>query len=252
MVNTSNDVRDGDPVPVFHDCHYYNMSARMLLPRSLPMSLPTSLYDVTRPLSPALPVYPGDPVIELTPIAQCAWGDGANVTRMVLSSHTGTHIDAPRHFFDEGVAVDQLDLQVLIGPARVVEVPCESHITVADLRLHDLQDVARVLLKTPNGLLWDRPGFQTAYHALTPEAAAWLVSCGVRLVGIDYLSVDAYEAADFPVHRRLLQAGVVIVEGLDMRAVPPGDYELYALPLRLEDGDGAPARVVLRAMPRET
>ncbi len=215
------------------------------------MLLHMSLYDVTRPLSSVFPVYPGDPVVELTPIAQCAWGDEANVTRLVLSSHTGTHIDAPRHFFDNGTTVDQLDLQVLMGPARVVHVPCVSHITVDDLRLHDLQGVTRVLFKTSNGPLWDCPGFQTTYYALTAEAAAWLVSCGVRLVGIDYLSVDAYEAEDFPVHRCLLQAGVVIVEGLDLRAVPPGDYDLYALPLRLEEGDGAPARVVLRARPKD-
>ena len=206
------------------------------------------LYDVTRPLSSALPVYPGDPVVELTPIAQCAWGDGANVTRMVLSSHTGTHIDAPRHFFDTGTTVDNLDLQVLIGLARVIDVPCVSHITVEDLRVHELQGVTRVLFKTSNGLLWDRPGFQTAYQALTPAAAEWLVSCGARLVGVDYLSVDAYEAEDFPVHRALLRAGVVIVEGLDLRAVPPGNYELYALPLLLLDGDGAPARVLLRGV----
>jgi arylformamidase len=210
------------------------------------MSAPMLLYDVTRPLSPALPVYPGDPVVELTPIAQCAWGDGANVTRLVLSSHTGTHIDAPRHFFDTETTVDNLDLQVLIGLARVIDVPCVSHITMEDLHAYKLQGVTRVLFKTPNGLLWDRPGFQTSYHALTPEAAEWLVSCGVQLIGIDYLSVDPYEAEDFPVHRELLGAGVVIVEGLDLRAVPPGDYELYALPLLLQDGDGAPARVLLR------
>ena len=137
---------------------------------------------------------------------------------------------------------------MLMGRARVVEVPCVSHITVEDLCACAFEGVTRVLFKTPNGRLWDRAGFQTAYHALTPEAAAWLVSCGVGLVGMDYLSVDAYGATDFPVHRCLLQAGVVIVEGLDMRQVPPGDYELYALPLLLQDGDGAPARVVLRAV----
>jgi arylformamidase len=206
------------------------------------------LYDVTRPVSLALPVYPGDPVVELTPMAQCAWGDEANVTRLVLSSHTGTHIDAPRHFFDSGTTVDNLDLQVLLGRARVLEVPCVSHITVADLRAHEWQGISRVLFKTLNGSLWDRPGFQTTYQALTPGAAEWLVSRGVRLVGVDYLSVDAYDATDFPVHRGLLGAGVVIVEGLDLRAVPPGDYELYALPLLLQDGDGAPARVLLRGI----
>ena len=234
-MHTSSDVRDGGPMPVFYNRPYYNTSARMLL------------YDVTRPLSPQSPVYPGDPVIEFTPIAQRAWGDAANVTRLTLTSHSGTHIDAPRHFFDASASVDQLDLHTLIGPARVLDIPCASHIGVEDLRGHDLQGVTRLLFKTPNAALWDRPGFQTAYHALTPEAAAWLVACGVRLVGVDYLSVDAYDAVDFPVHRCLLQAGVVIVEGLDLRAAPPGDYDLFALPLLLQDGDGAPARVLLRA-----
>jgi arylformamidase len=238
-MKTANDVRDGRLIPAFRHDAYYNMSFT---------SDCMLLYDVTRPLSPTLPVYPGDPVVELTPLAQCAWGDGFNMTRIVLSSHTGTHIDAPRHFFDAGKAVDRLDLPVLIGPARVIEVPCVSHVTVADLRAHDFRGVTRALFKTPNASLWDRPGFQSDYHAFTPEAAAWLVSRDVQLVGIDYLSVDAYDAEDFPVHRCLLQAGVVIVEGLDLRAVSPGDYELYALPLLLQDGDGAPARVLLRAV----
>ena len=205
------------------------------------------IYDITAPLSPALPVYPGDPEVTITPLAQLQWGDAANVSRLVLSSHTGTHLDAPRHFFAEGLAIDSLDLHVLMGPARVCTFPqVTTHLTADDLRPLGLAGTKRLLLQTPNAALWQKTGFQTNYVALTESAAYLLVEMGVQLVGIDYLSVDAFERQDFPVHRILLGAGVLVLEGLDLRAVPPGDYELLALPLLLQDGDGAPVRAILR------
>jgi len=205
------------------------------------------IYDITAPLSSALPVYPGDPEVTITPLAQLQWGDAANVSRLVLSSHTGTHLDAPRHFFAEGLAIDGLDLHVLMGPARVCTFPqVTTHLTADDLRPLGLAGTKRLLLQTPNAALWQKTGFQTNYVALTESAAYLLVEMGVQLVGIDYLSVDAFERQDFPVHRILLGAGVLILEGLDLRAVPPGDYELLALPLLLQHGDGAPVRAILR------
>ena len=171
----------------------------------------------------------------------------ANVSRVVLSSHTGTHLDAPRHFFQEGTAIDGIDPRVLIGPARVCAFPdATAHLTADDLRPLDLTGIQRLLFKTPNAALWERTGFQANYIALTESAAHLLVDTGVQLVGIDYLSVDAFERHDFPVHRILLGAGVLILEGLDLRTVPPGEYELLALPLLLQDGDGAPVRALLR------
>lgn len=205
------------------------------------------IYDVSVPLSPALAGYPGDPAIEIIPVAQLARGDVANVSRVTLSSHSGTHLDAPRHFFAQGTTVDALDLEILLGPARVCTLTSATHITADDLRSLPLEGVKRVLFKTTNGALWDLPGFRTNYVALTASAARLLVDMGVQLVGIDYLSVDAFARQDFPVHRLLLGAHVLILEGLDLRAVPPGDYELVVLPLRLQDGDGAPARAILRA-----
>ena len=205
------------------------------------------IYDITVPLSSALPVYPGDPEVTITPLAQLQWGDAANVSRLVLSSHTGTHLDAPRHFFAEGLAIDSLDLHVLMGPARVCTFPqVTTHLTADDLRPLGLAGTKRLLLQTPNAALWQKTGFQTNYVALTESAAYLLVEMGVQLVGIDYLSVDAFERQDFPVHRILLGAGVLVLEGLDLRAVPPGDYELLALPLLLQHGDGAPVRAILR------
>ena len=204
------------------------------------------IYDITVPLASTLPCYPGDPQVEVVAVAQLAQGDAANVSRLTLSSHSGTHLDAPRHFFQTGLAIQDLDPQALLGPVRVCAVTSSTHITAEMLQSLDLQGVRRVLFKTSNSALWDKPGFHPDYLALTASAARLLVDLGVGLVGIDYLSVDAYEHQDFPVHRLLLGAGVLILEGLDLRAVPPGTYELLALPLLLQDGDGAPARVLLR------
>lgn len=206
------------------------------------------IYDITVPLSPALPVYPGDPQVEVRAVTRQARGDAANVSCITLSSHSGTHLDAPWHFVEDGATIDALAPDVLLGPARVYEVATATHITAADLQQLDLQGAQRVLFKTGNGKLWERAGFQSDYIALTASAARLLVERGVRLVGIDYLSVDAFEREDFPVHRILLGANVLILEGLDLRAVPPGAYELLALPLRLQGGDGAPTRAFLRTI----
>lgn len=204
------------------------------------------IYDITVPLSPALPVYPGDPAIEITPITQLAKGDVSNISHLTLCSHSGTHLDVPRHFFVQGDSLDRLDLNVLIGPVRVVTVTGQNPITADILQTLDLGSARRILFKTRNSRLWVRPDFHPDYTALTASAAHYLVARGVKLVGIDYLSVDAYADNDFPVHRILLGARVLILEGLDLRAVTAGDYDLIALPLRIEDGDGAPARVILR------
>jgi arylformamidase len=204
------------------------------------------IYDISVPLSPRLVCYPGDPQVEITAVASIAQGDVANVSRLTLSSHSGTHLDAPRHFFPHAAAVDTLNLGRLLGPARVCALTNTTHITADDLQPLRLAGVKRVLFRTVNSALWDRPEFYANYVALTASAAQLLVERGVQLVGIDYLSVDAFTRQDFPVHRLLLGAGVLILEGLDLRAVSPGDYELLVLPLRLQGGDGAPARAVLR------
>lgn len=206
------------------------------------------IYDITVPLSATLTVYPGDPTVNITPVTRLAKGDVANISHLALGSHSGTHLDVPRHFFAQGDSLDRLDLNTLIGPVRVVAVRGQHPITVDVLQTLELGTAQRILFKTRNSHLWERPDFHPDYIALTASAAHYLVARGVKLVGIDYLSVDAYEANDFPVHRILLGANVLILEGLDLRAVPAGDYELIALPLRVQDGDGAPARVILRQL----
>ena len=217
------------------------------------------LYDVTVTLRPGMPTWDGEPGPALRPLKQLSVdGEPAQVSLITLGSHCGTHIDAPAHFIPGGAGIDQLPLDALVGACRVIEVDPIAHgrlhIAPADLDLAALgaHGTKRLLLKTPSGAFWSEPAFRRDFVGLTREAAAWLVEQGVRLVGIDYLSVDPYDAAPdaepYGAHLTLLRAGIVILEGLELRAVPPGAYDLFALPLKLADADGAPARVVLRSL----
>lgn len=203
-------------------------------------------FDVSVPLETGMPAYPGNPEYELHAIKRIADGGSSNVSRLVLGTHTGTHVDAPRHFLDDGAAVDALALDLLIGPARVVAIAHGGGIGAEDLAEAGVRDDVRVLLRTPNSGLWNRRSFHRDYAHLTESGARYLVEHGTRLVGIDYLSIEEFKKAGAPAHRALLSAGTVIVEGLNLGAVDPGTYEMYCLPLRVAGGDGAPARVVLR------
>jgi arylformamidase len=170
-------------------------------------------------------------------------GDRLNLSRLISSVHIGTHVDAPLHFVASGTDVTSLPLDVLIGPARVIELPDADVITAESLARFDLTGVKRLLFKTRNGQLRQNE-FDTRFVTLSLDAAQWVIEHGVQLVGVDYLSVERFEG-DGSVHRALLGAGVVVVEGLDLRDVPPGDYVLACLPLKLVGSDGAPARTVL-------
>jgi arylformamidase len=204
------------------------------------------IYDVTVPLTKDIIVYPGDPPVRIERKATLNRdGAKANVSRYAFGSHTGTHIDAPLHFIENGATVDQLPLSLLIGRARVVEVTA-PRIDETALEEFDFTPDARVLFKTRNSYLWSQKKFVEDYVYITPGAARALVNQGIKVVGIDYLSVEKFGVETFDTHLILLQAGTVIIEGLDLREVEPGDYELICLPLNIKDGDGAPARVVLR------
>lgn len=193
-----------------------------------------------------MPVYPGEPQPVFEPSKQVSRGDDANVTLITFGSHTGTHIDAPRHFLDGRESVDQLPLDALVGPALVVELPAAHEIGAADLQSLGIgEGTERLLIKTRNSLFLADDRFHADYAYLNVEAARWLVARGVRLVAIDYLSVEKMHAERYEVHETLLGAGVVIVEGVDLRQVVPNPYFLVCLPLRIEGCDGAPARAVL-------
>jgi arylformamidase len=205
------------------------------------------IYDVTRPLRAGMPVYPGDPECAVRPWLSVGRGDPVNVSVLTLGSHTGTHLDAPRHLQDAAAGVEALPLDALLGPALVVDlgrVPCIDAPLLRRTALLDLGGHARLLLRT-RALTAGAEGLE--HPCLTPDAAELLVEAEVRLLGIEGLSVDPPNADDLAVHRRLLGAGVIIAEGLDLSGVPAGEYELACLPLRLCEGDGAPARVVLVA-----
>ena len=207
-------------------------------------------YDVTVLVSEEMPVWPKDPAVAL-PLAQSiARGDAANVTRIEMGAHTGTHIDAPIHFEPNGCGIDQLPLDVLVGPCRVFDLTAvPGHINRAVLAQCDLRGVTRALFKTRNSQRWARGvrAFDPNFTAVAADGAAELVARGVKLVGVDYLSVEPFGSKEHPVHHILLRANVVVVEGLNLNDVPAGDYELLALPLKLRGADGAPARVILRA-----
>lgn len=203
------------------------------------------IYDVTVPLSKELVVYPGDPHFKINRRTKANEHDQKyNLSRYSFSSHAGTHVDPPFHLIEDGITVDKLPLELLMGRARVVEVTAPV-IDEAVLTEFDFTSDNRVLFKTRNSYLWSQKSFVKEYVYITPAAARVLVNGGIKVVGIDYLSVDKFEAEP-ETHMTLLSAGAVIIEGLDLREVEPGDYELICLPLKVKDGDGAPARVVLR------
>lgn len=207
------------------------------------------IYDITVPISNELPVYPGDPEIKITRVMSLEAGDIARVSHLSFSTHIGTHIDPPYHFMPDGAPLDQAPLDIFIGPARVIDVGDVASIDAAMLSTFDLDGAERVIFKTRNSRFWRETNeFQKDFVYLETAAAESLVARGVKLVGIDYLSIEKFNFDQPTTHWALLGAGVFIVEGLDLTGVPAGDYELICLPLKIKDGDGGPARVVLREL----
>ena len=208
------------------------------------------IYDISVPLMHGMTIYPGDPDIQIHDWNAISKGDSANVSLLHFGAHTGTHVDAPAHFIEGAPQVESLPLEVLIGEAQVVAVPDDAEsIDQAFVNERCAPGISRVIFKSRNSRFW-RSGdseFKHNYCYLELLAAEHLVANGIRLVGIDYLSIEKFHNPGHPTHLALLSKGVVIVEGLDLSDVPEGRYELICLPLRVRGGkgDGAPARVVL-------
>jgi arylformamidase len=206
-------------------------------------------YDITLPIVEGMLTYPDDPGVSVRPHSRIADGDDANVTALAFGSHTGTHVDAASHFVDGGQTVDRLPLERLVGPVLVVHMPANVTAMGPDeLRGAGLDGATRVLLRTRNAALLNGDEFSEDFAYLTGDGARYLVDAGVELVGIDYLSVEAFDAEEPVAHRVLLEREVVILEGVDLREVPAGRYELLCLPLKLAGLDGAPVRAVLRTL----
>ncbi len=204
------------------------------------------IFDISVPLLNGGLIYPGNPAIQITPQQSIAEGASANVSTIVFGSHTGTHVDAAKHFFDDGQTVDDLPLDRLIGRATVLEFADDvMQIGARELGGHAIDGAKRVLLKTRNSALLERPEFTRDYTYLAPDGAELLAEKGVELVGIDYLSIEQFRSGHHRTHRTLLERRIVIVEGLQLGGIAPGQYDFICLPLRLAGMDGAPARAVL-------
>lgn len=206
-----------------------------------------TIHDISLTITSDLPVWPGDPPVRLSQPLHLERGDTYTLTRLDMGAHTGTHLDAPAHFIRGGATVESLDLETLIGPALVVDARGRGHLSAETLEALAIPaGVQRLLLRTDNSLRWQRgeQTFAEDFIAIAPSGAAWLAARGVKLVGIDYLSVAPFDDSA-STHQILLGAGVVAVEGLNLSAIEPGDYQLICLPIKIGGADGAPCRAVL-------
>jgi len=210
------------------------------------------IHDISVTISNELVTWPGDPKVDIQLPVQIKNGDACNVSRWSIGAHTGTHTDAPFHFIDDGDGLDKLSLDPFIGRCLVCEMdPQESNIESADLEPIDLGDHTRVLFKTRNSEHWrnNDTEFDEDFIALGLSGAEYLVERNIQLVGVDYLSVESFHAEfEHPVHKTLLKNKIAIVEGLNLSAIVPGEYELICLPLKIKHGDGSPVRAVLREL----
>lgn len=205
------------------------------------------IIDISVPIAPQMVLWPGAPRTEFQWRRSLQRGDRTNNSNFFLNSHAGTHVDAPLHFIAKGKSVDQLSLDDLLGLVHVLDFSNEETISCAGLEVRwpASEKVERILLKTSNSVLWERECFVENFYALREPEVRWLLKKKIRLIGIDYLSIQHYQDLTM-VHQLLLQAEVIIIEGLNLSIVPSGKYELLCLPLKLQGLEGAPARVVLR------
>ena len=202
------------------------------------------IHDISRPIYPNMPVWPGDTPTGFDFANTKAAGYAANVGRLRLSLHAGTHADAPYHYNDAGRKIDEIAVDTYVGPARVVDIRGHTTITPAVLAAHDFATTPRVLFKSDS---WtEHAVFPATWPLMAADTPAWLAARGVRLVGLDVPSVDHITSKDLPIHHACDAVNLLIIENLDLRAVAPGVYELIALPLRIKGGDGSPLRAVLR------
>lgn len=205
------------------------------------------IYDISLPIYPGFVVWPGNPEVVFTLRNSTANGDIANVTDISLCTHTSTHMDAPRHFVHEAPTMEQVDLNIVYGPALVIDVGDVNEVTVDVLERADIPvGTVRLLIKSRNGKYWDGDLsiFHTDYVAIHEDAARWILAHGIKLIGIDYFSIAPFHDL-VTTHRILLSAGVIALEAIDLRQVMPGVYTLAALPLKLIGSDGCPVRAIL-------
>ncbi|MDD3014151.1 MAG: cyclase family protein [Candidatus Gastranaerophilales bacterium] len=201
------------------------------------------IFDVTLTLKENITVYPDDPTFNIEYLAKTVT-DGYNLTKIDLCSHTGTHIDAPAHFIQDGASIDELPLDVLIGKVLVLDFTNVDFIDLQNLKSIDLDKYKRILFKTSNSNILEKNIFSKNYTYITPEAAQYLVKKDIRLIGFDYYTIDKYNSNNLS-HKILLKNNVIIIETINLNGINAGEYELIALPLKIK-AEGSPARVILR------
>ncbi len=206
--------------------------------------------DISKPIDENLPVWPGDPKVRLDWLGQVDTGSESNITMIHMCAHSGTHVDAPVHFLKDGKSIDQLNLEKLIGEASIIEISEDVDVITSEvLAACNLPRTSRILFKTRNSKVWSKRAIQFSkdYVALDGSGAQWLVDYGIEVAGIDYLSIASFDDTQTP-HSILLSAEVIVIEGLDLTMVEPGEYRLICLPLNIKGRDGAPARVLLETL----
>jgi len=205
--------------------------------------------DVSVSLHSGMVHWPDNPPVQIERALSIEHGDAANVSEISMGVHTGTHMDGPIHFVQEGQGLDEMPLTATIGRARVVEISDPESIKVDELHLHGLQRGERILFRTQNSARrWSTEGFMEDFVYVSQEAARYLADRGIQTVGVDYLSVGGFRKDGEETHRALLEAGIWVIEGLDLSEVEAGECELICLPVKIEQSDGAPARAILRAI----
>jgi arylformamidase len=202
-------------------------------------------YDISVNISSDLPIYPGDSEIKIMPLYSIEKGDSANILQLNFGSHTGTHVDAPAHFIGNGETLDDINIERFCGPAKVFELQVQKEIKKEDIIKLDINKDDIILFKTKNSELWSHKEFQKDFIYLTPEAAEYLVKRNVKAVGIDYLSIEKFRSKTHSTHQMLLKNKILILEGINLKKVPPGDFFLCFFPLKLQKADGSPVRAVL-------
>jgi arylformamidase len=210
---------------------------------------PERWIDVTVTVCDGMAHWPGDLAYRRQMTATIAGGGGANLSQIELSAHTGTHMDAPRHFIEGGATIDSMPIEATVGRARVIEIRDPEMIRKTELEFYKPEKGERLLFKTRNSThAWKTSEFQEKYVYIPPDTAEYLASAGVMTVGVDYLSVGGFQTGGKETHAALLGAGIWIIEGLNLEHVKPGDYQLVCLPLKLQGSDGAPARAIVRRL----
>lgn len=204
-----------------------------------------NIYDISLTLNDNIVSYPGDPKFEIDNYSSINKGNAANNSQIKIGTHTGTHLDAPKHFIDNGFTIENLSLDYFIGKAKVFEVLNEKVITKKHLENFDIQKDEIVIFKTDNSEILEKSNFHTQYTYFDLSAAEYLRDLKIKTVGCDYLSIEQFNAAGNAVHKTLLKANIVILEGLLLKGIKPGEYFLSALPLKIQNGNGSPMRAVL-------